>query len=112
MSVIDQVAALDLTNMFGAGGLFDLASNKINTAMTVVRAFASLAAIGFVVWRGIKTSGAFGAIVIAGLCAGAFVWIVFNVTEIKNRVGSEVTSAAVFDSSVLQSPMTWLGDRQ
>lgn len=82
-----------LTSLFGAEGLLDLGTEKINGLTTLLRGLSVLMGIGFLIFRGFQTKGAMAAIVVAGLAAGLFIWLVFNVTNIKDRVDAELNAA-------------------
>lgn len=74
-------------------GILDTANEKAAALQVTLRAVASVASIFFVIKQAVSSGGAIARIVIAGLAAGTFVWIVFNVTDLKDRVGTEVTAA-------------------
>lgn len=74
-------------------GILDLLDGKITETKTVARGFASLAGLGFVIYQAIISRGAMARIIMSGLAAGIFVWIVFNVTTVQDRVDNEVNSA-------------------
>lgn len=76
-------------------GFFDTATEKIGDLGTLFRALAAVAGMGFVVFQAISSRGAIARILISGLAAGLFVWIVFNVTDLQNRVDDEVNAAGV-----------------
>lgn len=82
-----------LTSLLAAEGLLDLGTEKIDGLTSLLRGFSVLLGIGFLVVRGIQTKGAIAAIAVAGLCAGLFIWMVFNVTAIQKRVDSEINAA-------------------
>lgn len=76
-------------------------SQKTSELGTLFRSFSVIAGIGFVIFQAIRSGGAMARIVISGIAAGIFIWIVFNVTELRDRVGNEVNSAPTV---VLEQP--------
>lgn len=74
-------------------GVLDFLDTKISEAGTVLKGFSVVAGIGFVVFQAIVSRGAMARIIMSGLAAGIFVWIVWNVTTVKDRVDNEVNSA-------------------
>lgn len=75
-------------------GILDLVSAKNTQTQTLMRAIAVTLGVGFVIWQGILSRGAMARIIIAILAAGVFVWGVWNVTSIKDRVGNEMSWGA------------------
>ncbi len=93
-----SVVVLAQQNVLGAAcgtGILDCLTAKTTELGTLFRALASVAGVGFVLWQGISSRGAMARILISGLAAGVFVWIVFNVTNLQNRVQDEVGAPAV-----------------
>lgn len=78
----------------GGGDVLGWLSGKIAQVGSVLKGFSVVAAIGFVIFQALASRGAFARIVIAGLAAGVFVWIVWNVTNLRDRVGTEVNNGA------------------
>ena len=97
MSVLQLV--LDNTpstvTVLAGTGFFDTATEKIGDLGTLFRALSAVAGMGFVVFQAISSRGAIARILISGLAAGLFVWIVFNVTDLQNRVDDEVNAAGL-----------------
>lgn len=83
------------TTVLAADGILDTISAKATEAQGVLRVIASVASIGFVIYQAISSRGAMARILVSGLAAGVFVWIVFNVTELSDRVDNEVNAAGV-----------------
>ena len=54
----------------------------------------AVAGIGFVIFQALASRGAFARIIISGLAAGVFIWIVWNVTDLRDRVDREVRTPA------------------
>lgn len=88
-----------------AGGLIDWGNQKTGQVGGLFRGLSAVIGIGFVIWQGVKAHGAIARIIMAGLAAGVFVWIVFNVTSLKDRVGTEVNSMAPTSVQVHHSPV-------
>lgn len=76
----------------GGDGILDWLTNKNSQTQTLVRAMVVTLAIVFVVWQAVVSRMAMARVIIAGVTAGMFVWIVWNVTDLKDRVGNEVNS--------------------
>lgn len=76
-------------------GILDWLDGKIGEAGGVLKALSIVVGIGFVVWQAITSRGALARIIMSGLAAGVFIWIVWNVTTLKDRVDNEVNSAPV-----------------
>ena len=73
--------------------LIGFAGEKVNAVGVLLRTFSVVAGIAFVIMQAISSRGAMARIVISGLSAGLFIWIVFNVTDLKDRVDNEMNSA-------------------
>lgn len=111
---MDMQLAYDTTvhaaAVLAADGILDTISEKATEAQGVLRVIASVASIGFVIYQAISSRGAMARILVSGLAAGVFVWIVFNVTELSDRVDNEVNAAGVaatapqLQASVLPAP--------
>lgn len=93
-------------SVLAGAGLLDTLGEKLNDVEAVLRVFAGVAGIGFVVFQAISSRGALSRILISGLAAGVFVWIVFNVTDLKDRVGNEITATDQTQSPALLSGPT------
>lgn len=76
----------------GGTGILDWLTGKSAEAQSLFRALSITFGIGFIIWQAIISRGALARIVIAALAAGVFVWAVWNVTALKNRVDNEVNS--------------------
>ena len=78
----------------GSGdGLLDWLTAKNGQTQTVLRGLAVTLGIIFVIWAAVASRGAMARIIIAIVAAGVFIWGVFNVTSIKDRVGNEVNAS-------------------
>lgn len=90
LSVVQEAAT---TNDLLASGILDWTGEKVAELETLFRAISVVAGIGFVIWRAVSTRGAMAAVVIAGLAAGVFIFIVWNVTQLQDMVDEEVNGA-------------------
>lgn len=90
-----HAATVHAATVLAADGILDTISEKATEAQGVLRVIASVASIGFVIYQAISSRGAMARILVSGLAAGVFVWIVFNVTELSDRVDNEVNAAGV-----------------
>lgn len=91
----------------GGTGLLDWLTNKLTDLQAVFRLLSVVGGMGFVIWQGISSRGAMARIIIAGIAAGIFIWIVWNVTALQTRVGNEVNAerAPATQSQVLAAPL-------
>lgn len=76
-----------------AEGVFDLATEKLDALNVLMRAAAVVVAVVFIIYRAIATKGAMAAILIAVACGAIFIYGVWNVTDLQDRVGTEINSA-------------------
>ena len=88
----------------GSQGILDLISQKNQEVQTVARSLGVTAAVIFVIVNAIKSSMAIARIVVAGLAAGVFVWVVWNITDLQSRVNDEVNSMPAVTSVVQHDP--------
>lgn len=100
-------SATAASTVLAGEGFLDTISEKLTDLEGVLRLFAAVAGIGFVVYQGVSSRGAMARILVSGLAAGVFVWIVFNVTNLQNRVDSEINAAGVTAMATSQ-PVTRL----
>lgn len=77
----------------GDSGILDWLTTKLAATQTLFRTIGITGGMGFVIWQGIVSRGALARIIIAGIAAGIFVWIVWNVTSLQDRVDNEVNGA-------------------
>ena len=73
-------------------GLLDWATTKNSETQTLMRAVSITAAIVFVIWQAVASRMAMARVIISGVSAGLLVWMVFNVTDVSDRVDNEVNS--------------------
>ncbi|WP_425955264.1 hypothetical protein [Xylanimonas sp. McL0601] len=62
--------------------------------MTLVRGVAITLGVLFVIIRGVASRGAMTQVIVAGIAAAIFVWIIFNVTQLRDTVGNDLPGAA------------------
>lgn len=87
---------MDPTMVLAAGGgILDWANNELSQFGAVIRAASFVLGAVFVVWQAVKSQMAMARIVVSGLAAGIFVWIVWNVDALQSRVDTEINSAPV-----------------
>ena len=86
-------AALPPPPSGSTGGILDWGNGKVSQLGTFFRGFSVIGGIGFVIFQALASRGAFSRILISGLAAGVFIWIVFNVTNLRDRVGKELQTA-------------------
>jgi len=93
----------------GNTGLLDWLTTKLTDLQSVFRLLSVVGGMGFVIWQGISSRGAMARIIIAGIAAGIFIWIVWNVTALQTRVGNEVGApASQFVPALAAGPSTRL----
>lgn len=81
-----------------ADGVFDLATEKLNSLNVLLRAAAVVVAVIFIIYRAVATKGAMAAILVAVACGALFIYGVWNVTDLQTRVGNEINSAPAVSS--------------
>ena len=95
-----QASGVDI---LAAGGLIDWVEEKSNSAQSALRVFASLGGIIFVIIQAFSSRGSMGRIIVSGIAAGVFVFIIFNVTSLGDRVKQEVNSAPPAAATVIKT---------
>ena len=75
------------------GGILDWLTAKNSQTQSVLRGLAVTLGIVFVIWQAVSSRGAMARVIIAIVAAGVFIWGVWNVTDIKDRVGNEVNAS-------------------
>ncbi len=76
----------------GGDGILDWGNGKIGETGGVLRGLSVVVGIGFVIFQAIASRGAMARIIMSGLAAAVFIWIVFNVTDLRDRVDNEINS--------------------
>lgn len=85
----------------GTGGILDWVDNKTSQATVTIRTFSVLLAIIFVIVAAVMSRMSMARVLIAGITAGLFVWIVFNVTSLRDRVDNEINASGAVASSTV-----------
>lgn len=94
--VVAHAAAGQVVNAAaGSNGILDWFSAETGKLHTVLRAFSVVGGVGFVIMQALVSRGALARIIISGLAAGVFIYIVWNVTQLESRVNNEVNGSAV-----------------
>ena len=103
LTLTTAVSADPMVVAAGGTGLLDWLTNKLSDLQAVFRLLSVVGGMGFVIWQGISSRGAMARIIIAGIAAGIFIWIVWNVTALQTRVNNEVNAvrAPVTQSQVI-----------
>ena len=103
LNLTTAVSADPMVVAAGGTGLLDWLTNKLTELQGVFRLLSVVGGMGFVIWQGISSRGAMARIIIAGIAAGIFIWIVWNVTALQTRVNNEVNAvrAPVTQSQVI-----------
>ena len=95
MSAIELYnAAADVApavTLHAQGGVLGFIQTKAGEVETLIKVVGSVFAVGFVVYKAVKSAFAVGTIVITMLMAGAFVWGLYNVDLVQQKVNEEVT---------------------
>ena len=103
LTLTTAVSADPMVVAAGGAGLLDWLTNKLTDLQGVFRLLSVVGGMGFVIWQGISSRGAMARIIISGIAAGIFIWIVWNVTALQTRVNNEVNAvrAPVTQSQVI-----------
>ena len=75
-------------------GLLDWTTDTASNLQTVLRVVAITVAILFVVFKAVQSKFAIGTIIVSALAAGVFIWIVYNVTALRDTVGEDLPGSA------------------
>ncbi|PZF82773.1 hypothetical protein [Jiangella anatolica] len=75
-------------------GLLDWTTDTASSLQTVLRVVAITVAIVFVVYKAVQSKFAIGTIIVSALAAGVFIWIVYNVTALRDTVGEDLPGSA------------------
>lgn len=89
MSTLQMVT--EVVPMTG-GGILDWLGAKNASTQSLFRALSITAGIGFVLYQAIVSRGAMARVIVSGIAAAVFIWIVHNVTSVSDRVNNEVNS--------------------
>lgn len=97
MSAFITLANDSFSNYQAAGfqtaddGLLDWVTSKNTETQVVLRGVAITLGVIFVIIQAVVSRGAMARIIISLLAAGVFIWGVWNITDIKDRVDSEMS---------------------
>ncbi|WP_053203698.1 hypothetical protein [Jiangella muralis] len=81
-------------------GLLDWTTDTASSLQTVLRVVAITVAILFVVYKAVNSKFAIGTIIVSALAAGVFIWIVYNVTALRDTVGEDLPGSAPVSQQV------------
>lgn len=81
--------------MAAGEGILDWVTAKNTQTQAVLRAVAVTLGIIFVIMQAVASRGAMARIIISLIAAGLFIWGVWSVTDIKDRVGNEMSMGPV-----------------
>lgn len=73
-----------------SSGIFDLLNEKLGDLRSLILVAAVVAGSGFVLWQAITSRGNLARIVVSGIGAAVLIYLVYNVTDLKDRVGNEI----------------------
>ncbi|PSL01372.1 hypothetical protein CLV30_114102 [Haloactinopolyspora alba] len=93
MTIITSLAAAAPDVAAGTtiqAGILDWTSDTATSLRTVLRVVAITVAVLFVVFKAVQSKFAIGTIVVSALAAGVFIWIVYNVTSLRDTVGEDM----------------------
>lgn len=71
-------------------GVLEWVRTLSTDVLFTMRVIAGVLAVVFIVWQGVASRGSLARIIIAGLAAGVFFWLVYNVTSVKDAVGEDM----------------------
>lgn len=75
-------------------GILDWLTAKNSQSQTLLRALAVTLGILFVIMQAVASRGAMARIIISLAAAGVFIWGVWSVTDIRDRLDNEINSMA------------------
>lgn len=76
-----------------SGGVLDWVNQKNAETLTAVRGLSGTVAVIFVIWAWVKSRGSLIAIILAIITAAVGFFGVWNITDISDRVDTEVNGA-------------------
>lgn len=95
MSTLQLITEVTQLVPMAGDDIIGFTQDKVNAVGSLFRTGSIVIAIGFVLFQTIVSRGAMARIIVSGVAAAVFVWIVFNVTDLKDRVDNEMNSAPV-----------------
>lgn len=93
MSTLQLITEVTQLVPMAGDDIIGFTQHKVNAVGSLFRTGSIVIAIGFVLFQAIVSRGAMARIIVSGVAAAVFVWIVFNVTDLKDRVDNEMNSA-------------------
>lgn len=102
MSIAATLASPDTFVL--ADGLLGTINIKTEEAKDTVRIVSGLVAIAFIVFQAAASRMAMGRIIVSSLAAAVFMWVVFNVTEVRDKVGEDLAMSVVHSAAA--TPVT------
>lgn len=76
-------------------GIFDTINNLSTSAMTALKAVATLLVAAFVLWQAARSRFALGAIVMYALAGGVVLWLIWGGTTVfQDQLGDEIENAS------------------
>lgn len=94
LNLVESTGTLAASMPVAGDGIIEWLTTKNSETLALVRAAAVTLACIFVIMNAVSSRGSMARIIISLAAAGVFVWGVFNVTTIKDRVDDEVGSMA------------------
>lgn len=91
MSIIATIASPDTVVL--ADGILGTINVKSEEAKNTVRIVSGLIAIAFIVFQAAASRLAMGRIIVSSLAAGVFMWVVFNITDVQEKIGEDLQAA-------------------
>lgn len=98
--------ATHMVTLAGNNGIISWLDNKTTDVHSLLVHVGGTAAVGFLIWVAFKAKGAMAAIIVGGLSAGLFAYLVTDVNSVKTRLANEGNSngAAVVSTHVPAPP--------
>ncbi|KAB7740926.1 hypothetical protein GA707_18690 [Nostocoides sp. F2B08] len=90
--------------MAAGDGILDWVTAKNTQTQTVLRGVAVTLGIIFVIMQAVASRGAMARIIVSLIAAGIFIWGVWSVTDIKDRVGNEMALGSIVVQVELGAP--------
>jgi|SRR5664279_3151694 len=88
------------TLVAAGGGITDWLTNKNQAVATLVRAVAITFVMIFVLYQAYKSGFAAARIIMASITGAILLWVVFNVTDLQDRVDTEINATASLVQSI------------
>lgn len=75
-------------------GILDMLEKSNVKVQSLVRAVAITIALIFTIYIAVQSRLSMAKIIVAGLAGGLLIWLVFNVTAVKDKIGNDLDSAS------------------